>query len=87
MKTLRHTGERRKIYDFSRPYVKIEVPIFFHRSISGITDVSSHRPYRSGLGIDKALTEIERGRGTAYDPAVVDACMRLFRERGYAIPA
>ena len=48
--------------------------------------MSSHRPYRPGSGIDKVLAEIERGRGTAYDPAVVDACIRLFRERGYAMP-
>jgi HD-GYP domain-containing protein (c-di-GMP phosphodiesterase class II) len=48
--------------------------------------MSSHRPYRAGLGIDKALAEIERGRGSAYDPAVVDACLKLFRENGYELP-
>ncbi len=47
----------------------------------------SHRPYRPGLGIEKALAEIERGRGSAYDPAVADACLRLFREKNYKIPA
>jgi HD-GYP domain-containing protein (c-di-GMP phosphodiesterase class II) len=49
--------------------------------------ISSHRPYRPGLGIDKALAEIERGRGKAYDGDAVDACLRLFRERGYQLPA
>ena len=49
--------------------------------------MSSHRPYRAGLGIDRALAEVERGRGTAYDPAVADACLKLFREKGYAIPS
>lgn len=49
--------------------------------------MSSHRPYRPGLGIDKALAELERGRGTAYDREVVDACLHLFREGGYSIPA
>jgi HD-GYP domain-containing protein (c-di-GMP phosphodiesterase class II) len=49
--------------------------------------MSSDRPYRPGLGIDKALAEIERGRGSAYDPVVADACLKLFREKGYAIPA
>jgi HD-GYP domain-containing protein (c-di-GMP phosphodiesterase class II) len=49
--------------------------------------ISSHRPYRPGLGIDKALAEIECGRGTAYDPAVTDACLKLFREKGYVISA
>lgn len=47
--------------------------------------MASHRPYRPGLGIDKALAEIERGSGTAYDPAVAAACLRLFREKRYEI--
>ena len=50
-----------------------------------IEATSSHRPYRPGLGIDMALAEIERGRGSAYDPAVVNACLRLFRERLHRI--
>ncbi|MEO8159137.1 MAG: hypothetical protein ABI648_15170 [Betaproteobacteria bacterium] len=48
--------------------------------------MSSYRPYRPGLGIDKALAEIERGHGSTYDPIVVDACLRLFRNKGYIIP-
>jgi putative nucleotidyltransferase with HDIG domain len=48
--------------------------------------MSSHRPYRPGLGIDTALAEIERGRGTVYDPVVADACLRLFREKGFILP-
>jgi putative two-component system response regulator len=47
--------------------------------------MSSHRPYRPGLGIDAALKEITRGSGMHYDPQVVDACVALFRERGYVI--
>jgi PAS domain S-box-containing protein len=49
--------------------------------------MSSHRPYRPGLGIDKALAEIERNRGKLYCPQVVDACLRLFREKGFKLPA
>lgn len=45
-----------------------------------IEAMASHRPYRPAMGIENALTEIERGRGSAYDPAVVDACLKLFRE-------
>jgi len=48
--------------------------------------MSWHRPYHPGLGIDKALAEVERGRGTADDANAADACVRLFREKGYAIP-
>jgi HD-GYP domain-containing protein (c-di-GMP phosphodiesterase class II) len=48
--------------------------------------LSSHRPYRAGLGIEAALAEIERGRGSAYDSVVVGACLTLFREKGYLLP-
>ncbi len=46
--------------------------------------MSSHRPYRAGLGIDAALAEVEAHKGTHYDPAVVDACLKLFREKGFS---
>lgn len=51
-----------------------------------IEAMSSHRPYRPGLGVDQALAEIEHGGGTTYDAHVADACVRLFREKGYSIP-
>jgi HD-GYP domain-containing protein (c-di-GMP phosphodiesterase class II) len=47
--------------------------------------MSSHRPYRAGLGIERALEEIERNRGKLYDPEVVDACIRLFREQNFRL--
>ena len=47
--------------------------------------MSSHRPYRPARGIEKALAEIERGKGTAFDADVTDACLRLFRQKGYEI--
>lgn len=43
----------------------------------------SHRPYRPGLGVNAALSEIERHRGILYAPEVVDACLRLFREERF----
>lgn len=49
--------------------------------------MSSHRPYRPALGIDAALEEIEKSRGKLYDPQAADACLRLFREKGYRLPA
>jgi len=51
-----------------------------------IEAMATHRPYRPGLGVDKAISEIERGSGTAYDSAVAAACLRLFREKGYQLP-
>lgn len=45
--------------------------------------MTSHRPYRPGLGLQEALKEIKRGRGILFEPEVVDACLRLFREKRF----
>jgi len=45
--------------------------------------ISSHRPYRPALGLDKALEEIAQNKGTLYDPKVVDTCLKLFTEKGF----
>jgi HD-GYP domain-containing protein (c-di-GMP phosphodiesterase class II) len=47
--------------------------------------MSSHRPYRVGLGVGTALAEISAQRGSHFDPRVVDACLALFREQHYSI--
>jgi len=47
--------------------------------------MASHRPYRAGLGIDAALNEIEKNRGIFYDSTVADACLKLFREKGFQL--
>jgi len=45
----------------------------------------SHRPYRPALGLEAALAEITQYRGIYYDPAVVDACVHLFRDKGFSL--
>ena len=61
--------------------------ILLEARIIGVADVveamSSHRPYRPALGIDKALEEITKNKGKLYDPEVVDACIKLFKEDGF----
>lgn len=42
--------------------------------------MSSHRPYRAGLGMDAALGELQERAGTAFDAQVVAACTALVRE-------
>ena len=63
--------------------------ILLESRIMAVADVveamASHRPYRPGLGIEHALAEVERGHGTAYDPEVADACLRLFRKKSYQL--
>ncbi|MDD5332563.1 MAG: GAF domain-containing protein [Rhodoferax sp.] len=48
-----------------------------------VESMASHRPYRPALGVDSALKEMARGRGTVYDAAVVDACLRLFTQKQF----
>ncbi len=61
--------------------------IIMEARIMAVADVveamASHRPYRPALGIDATMEEIEKNRGILYDVAVADACLRLFREKGY----
>ena len=45
--------------------------------------IASHRPYRPARGAGDALEEILHNKGTLYDPEVVDACLRVFYEKGF----
>ncbi len=64
--------------------------ILLEAKIIAVADVvesmTSHRPYRPGLGIDAALQEIALNKGKLYDPETVEACIRLFREQAYVLP-
>jgi PAS domain S-box-containing protein/putative nucleotidyltransferase with HDIG domain len=61
--------------------------IILEARILAVADVveamSSHRPFRPALGVDKALEEISCHKGVLYDPEVADACLRLFTEKGF----
>jgi len=56
--------------------------ILLEARILGVADVveaiSSHRPYRPSLGIQKALDEISQNKGVLYDSSIVDAFARLY---------
>jgi response regulator RpfG family c-di-GMP phosphodiesterase len=62
--------------------------ILLEARIISVADVieamASHRPYRAGQGIEAALEEIGGKRGTLYDQAIVDAALRLFREKNFS---
>jgi response regulator RpfG family c-di-GMP phosphodiesterase len=47
--------------------------------------IASHRPYRPAFGIDIALAEIKKNKGLLYDSEVANACLRLFREKGFKL--
>ena len=58
--------------------------ILLEARIIAVADVveamASHRPYRAALGLEAALDEISKNKGSKYDPQVVDACLKLFAE-------
>jgi diguanylate cyclase (GGDEF)-like protein/PAS domain S-box-containing protein len=43
------THARSRLYDFSRPYATIEVPIYFDKNISGLSDAKSLRGFTVGV--------------------------------------
>jgi HD-GYP domain-containing protein (c-di-GMP phosphodiesterase class II) len=45
--------------------------------------MAAHQPYRPSLGIEKALEEITKNKGILYDSEVMDACVKLFTEKGF----
>ena len=61
--------------------------IMLEARILAVADVveamASHRPYRPLRGLDKALEEISQNGDVLYDPEVVDACLKLFTEKGF----
>ncbi len=61
--------------------------ILLEARILGVADeveaMASHRPYRPSLGVDAALEEISKKRGVLFDPQVVDACLKLFKEKNF----
>jgi PAS domain S-box-containing protein len=63
--------------------------IIMEARIMAVADVveamASHRPYRRAIGIPEALEEIGANKGILYDRDVVDACIELFRARGYKL--
>ena len=63
--------------------------ILFASRIIGVADVveamTYHRPYREALGLDAALDEIKENKGILYDSDVVDACIKVFLEKGLAL--
>ena len=59
--------------------------IILEAKILAVADVveamTSHRPYRPALGIKKALEEINQSKGKLYDSKVVDACIKLIKNK------
>jgi PAS domain S-box-containing protein len=61
--TLFKTEERLEWLDFTKPYAKIEVPIFFDKEIGGITDASSLKGFVVGDKRGDAMIQILKQNG------------------------
>ncbi|MGB2906308.1 MAG: HD domain-containing phosphohydrolase [Candidatus Aminicenantaceae bacterium] len=48
-----------------------------------IEAMASHRPYRAALTIETALDEIQGNQGSKYDSQVVDACLKVFKNKKF----
>ena len=57
------TPERERVYDFLEPYATLKVPVFFHASISGISEVDDLRGFRIAVKAGDAAAEFLRDRG------------------------
>jgi len=53
-------------------------------AVADIVDaMTSDRSYRPAQGLENALEEITRNKGSLYDPKVVDAAVKVIEKRGY----
>lgn len=57
------TPERDRLYDFTPAYAQIPVPVFSHRSLGGIADVSSLRGFTIGVKEGDAVIETLAAHG------------------------
>jgi putative nucleotidyltransferase with HDIG domain len=71
------------------PQGLMQSEILLEARILAVADVveamSDHRPYRPALKLSEALKEISLNRAVLYDGEVVDACLRLFKGRGFSL--
>jgi putative nucleotidyltransferase with HDIG domain len=65
-----------------------EKDILFESRILAVADVveamSSHRPYRPGLGVENSLHELAKRRGKLFEVRIVDACFDLFQQQKFS---
>jgi len=47
--------------------------------------MTSKRPYREAMSIEATYAEIERSKGTQFDPIVADAFLRANKSAGAAV--
>ena len=61
--TIFFTAERAKVYDFSKPYARLEVPVFLHKDLGGISDPQSLHGFTIGVKKGDACIEVLKSFG------------------------
>lgn len=61
--TVFYTKERARLYDFTKPYAELDVPVFFEESISGINSIESLKGYVVGVKSGDACIEVLKANG------------------------
>lgn len=71
------------------PHGLKEDEILLEAQILAVADVveamASHRPYRPGLGIEKALDHVRQMAGRHFNVDAVAACIHLFADKGFQL--
>lgn len=63
IETIFKTPERERLYSFTPPYEAIEVPVFYHHTLSGITDPTNLQGFTIGVKAGDACIEILKNKG------------------------
>lgn len=77
------TDERLALYDFTKPYAVIDVPVFFHKSISGIGSLTDLRGFRVAVKKGDSCIDILKQNGITeleeYEsyPEIIEAAKKL----------
>ena len=61
--TIFRTRVRQALFDYSRPYATLEVPIFFHRDLSGISGITSLRGFTVAVKSGDAALDLLKKNG------------------------
>jgi putative nucleotidyltransferase with HDIG domain len=63
--------------------------ILIEAKIIAVADVleamASHRPYRAALGLEVAFAELGKHKGTLFDEEIVEACILIFKDKGFRL--
>lgn len=63
IETIFKTPEREKIYSFTAPYAELKVPVFFHHTLSGISDVTTLKGFTIGVKAGDACIDVLKKHG------------------------